>query len=264
MARINKYNQNAEENIKYLLQQVGMPYVWGGQHTMLTPDNYVSVIDKMESQANNRKAAKEFCEKKFKEGFSVLYGYDCSGLETYYLYNMHHIISADTTADGLMRMCDIADKPKKGYWVFRLNDEKTKATHIGMMVSDEDVVHAKGRAYGVVKERFKASYWHRIGKPLMFDFEALNIPEEPTEDDLPFDPNPPVPVTTMIKVKGSVHVRKENSASSEKIPPTPKNCLLPYCGQANKSPYWYETIWQGQSGFISSNKKFTELVELEG
>lgn len=260
MARILKYNQNVEENIEYLLQQVGMPYLWGGQHTLLTPDNYVAVIDRMESQENNRRAAKQFCENKFKQGYTVLYAYDCSGLEVYYLYNMQHIISGDTTADGLMRMCDKVTEAKKGYWVFRVNAETNKATHIGIMVSDTEVVHSKGRAYGVVRERFKPSSWQRIGKPKMFDFEALNASEELKNND-----SVPVPVSkvTMIKVKGKVKVRKGNGKDFEQIKPTAKNCLLPYCGQAKENPYWYETIWQGQNGFISSVSKYTELVEVE-
>ena len=249
MARILKYNQNVDENVVWLLSQVGMPYIWGGQMTKLTPDNYISVINKMEKQEANRKIAKSFCEKKFSEGYTVLYAYDCSGLETSYLYNLHQIISADTTADGLMRMCDIVDSVKKGYWVFRLNDEKTKAVHIGIMVSDKEVVHAKGRVYGVVKERFKDSYWHRIGKPKMFNFS---------------DPEPPEPpkYVTKIKVKGSVRVRKGNGKKYDPIPPTPKDCLLPYLGQASENPYWYETIWQGKEGFISCNKNYTELVNV--
>lgn len=29
----------------YLTDQIGQPYVWGGQHTKLTPENYVRIID---------------------------------------------------------------------------------------------------------------------------------------------------------------------------------------------------------------------------
>ena len=76
--------------------------------------------------------------------------------------------------------------------------------------------------------------------------------------------NEPEPVKDkMIKVKGSVRVREGNGKKFDPIPPTPSNCLLPYRGQAKEDPYWYETVWQGQYGFISSNPKYTEIVEAE-
>ena len=36
------------EFIKYLTEQIGQPYLWGGQHTKLTTDNYVEIIHKRE------------------------------------------------------------------------------------------------------------------------------------------------------------------------------------------------------------------------
>ena len=66
----------------------------------------------------------------------------------------------------------------------------------------------------------------------------------------------------MIKVKGSVRVREGNGKKFDPIPPTPKNCLLEYRGQAKEDPFWYETVWQGQYGFISSDPKYTEIVEV--
>lgn len=41
----------------YLNAQVGQPYLWGAQHTKLTPENYIAVITKKESDQNNRAAA---------------------------------------------------------------------------------------------------------------------------------------------------------------------------------------------------------------
>ena len=39
----------ASEFIEYLKGQVGEPYLWGGQHTKLTPENYIAVIEKNEA-----------------------------------------------------------------------------------------------------------------------------------------------------------------------------------------------------------------------
>lgn len=224
----------------YLTDQIGMPYVWGGQHLKLTPDNYVAEISKRESDPSNRNTAIAFCAKLFQEGCKVLYAYDCSGLGMYFLQNLTHEFPHDMTADGMMGKCDIVTEPKNGYWVFRVND-KGHATHIGYMVSDTDVIHAKGRAYGVVRERFKESYWHKVGKPRCVDFG-----DEPKCYE--------------IKVNGSVRVRDGNGVTHKKIA-TVKNCRLPYLGQDEKYPNWYITMVNGQQGWITSNPKYTQIVE---
>lgn len=249
MAKILKIGDLAEF-IDYLVEQIGQPYLWGGQHTKLTPDNYIAVITKKESDPTNRENAIAFCEKKFSEGAEVLYAYDCSGLGMYYLQNITKTYSHDMSANGMMGECEKADEPKRGYWVFRLNDGK--ATHIGYMVSDTEVIHAKGRKYGVTKEKYKKSYWHTCGIPKCIDFEEPEPPE----------PEPPKPTPAIkIKVKGSVRVREGNGVLSKKIK-TVKNCLLPYCGQAIESPYWYMTEVDGREGYISSKPKLTELFEV--
>ena len=43
------------EFILYLESQVSEPYVWGGQHTRLTPDNYIAIITKMEKDCRSIK-----------------------------------------------------------------------------------------------------------------------------------------------------------------------------------------------------------------
>ena len=234
--------------IDYLEKQVGQPYLWGGQHTKLTPYTYVDIIERKETSTQNAEDAIAYCKTLFDNGATVLYAYDCSGLGMYYLQNETHTYSHDMSANSMMGECEKADEPKKGYWVFRLNDGK--ATHIGYMVSDTEVIHAKGRKFGVVKEKYKKSYWHTCGIPKCLDFEE---PE-------PEPPDPPTP-TIKIKVKGSVRVREGNGVLTKKIK-TVKNCLLPYCGQAIESPYWYMTEVDGKEGYISSKPKLTELVEV--
>ena len=234
----------------YLNEQIGQPYLWGGQHTKLTPYTYIDIIERKETTAQNAEDAIAYCKTLFDNGAAVLYAYDCSGLGMYYLQNVTKTYSHDMSANGMMGECEKADEPKKGYWVFRLNDGR--ATHIGYMVSDTEVIHAKGRKYGVTKEKYKKSYWHTCGIPKCIDFEEPEPPE----------PEPPKPTPTIkIKVKGSVRVREGNGVLSKKIK-TVKNCLLPYCGQAIESPYWYMTEVDGKEGYISSKPKLTELVEV--
>ena len=164
------------EFIKYLEEQVGQPYVWGGQHLMLTPENYKEVIKKRETNLVYRETAIQYCTNLFNAGASVLYAYDCSGLGMFYLQNYTHVLPHDYNANGMMGLCTMVDKPKKGYWVFRVKSDG-KASHIGYMVSDTEVIHAKGRAYGVVRERYKSSYWHRCGIPSCIEFDPEPTPE---------------------------------------------------------------------------------------
>lgn len=244
MVRLNDFNT-------YLNSQVGEPYVWGGQHLKLTPSTYVAIITKKEKDETNRENAIAYCKKRFDQGASVLYAYDCSGLGMYYLENVTHTLSHDMSANGMMHECDMVGEPKNGYWVFRLNDGK--ATHIGYMVSDTQVVHAKGRVYGVVREQFKKSYWHCYGKPKCVKFDEPEPQPEPT---------PEPEYNYQIKVHGSVNVRKGNGVLHKKIA-TVRNCRLPYLGQATESPYWYKTMVDGQEGYITSKPKYTEIVEVE-
>ena len=252
MAKILKIGDLAEF-IDYLVEQIGQPYLLGGQHTMLTPSNYVSVITDKESDATNRKNAIAFCKKKFDAGAAVLYAYDCSGLGAYFLFNLKKIISSDTTANGLRGLCDAADEPRRGYWVFRL-DDKGKAVHIGYMVTDTEVIHAKGRSYGVCKEKFRASFWHVVGKPRCFSFDEPEPAPEPPEPT-------PEPTHKYVKVRGgSVNVREGNGTAYNKIGTAHKGDLLPCYGQADTDPYWYEVDFKGRRAYITSNTRYTEVI----
>lgn len=233
----------------YLINQIGEPYLWGGQHTKLTPTTYKDIIYKKETSEENAERVIAYCNKLFDLGATELFAYDCSGLGMYFLQNEKHIFDHDMNANRMMQNCEIVDEPKCGYWVFRLNDGK--ATHIGYMVTDTEVIHAKGRDCGVVRERYKKSYWHCVGKPNCIDFEEK---PEPT-------PEPEPEYGYQIKVHGSVRVREGNGVLSKKIC-TVSNCRLPYLGQATESPYWYKTMVDGKEGYITSKPKYTEIVEV--
>lgn len=246
--KLSEFNQ-------YLIDQIGQPYGWGMQHTLLTPSNYKAVIARHESDALNRTKVEKFCEDKFADGVTELRGYDCSGLGMYYFQNLTHVLPHDLSANGMMGLCEIVDEPKRGYWLFRTNEDG-KATHIGYMVSDTELVEARGRAYGVVRRRYVKRDWHRIGKASCLEWDEPVEPAEPTE------PTEPTETITVIKVKGSVKVRTGNGKFSKRIG-TAKNCELPYLGQAQTYPNWYMTVFNDQDGYISSNPKYTELITKE-
>lgn len=248
--------------VSYLESQVGQPYLWGGQHTKLTPDNYIKVIERKETSEQNAEDAIAYCKTLFDNGASVLYAYDCSGLGMYYLQNVTKTYSHDMSANGMMGECDMADEPKRGYWVFRLNDGK--ATHIGYMISDTEVIHAKGRKFGVTKERWKKSYWHVTGIPKCIDFEEPKPQPEPPKPDP--EPTPEPSTDAYVLVLGSVRVR----ASAPKgtcIMIAHKGDMLPYLGETvtlDDGSEWYYVSTKNGYGYISAftnkKRKYTKLI----
>ena len=252
---------NIDEFCAYLEEQVAnhSMYCWSGQGQT---GNQITEywIRKCEQITGGRKVdghyktyadiAVDFWKKQCELGYhDVMSAYDCSGLGVHWLL-LADVIATDRTANGLYRMCEVTAEPKKGYWVFRLNDEG-RATHIGYCISDSEVIHAMGRVEGVVREKVGkiGSYWHKVGKPSCMDFEP--------------EPTPPTPTPTKyVHPKGNVRVRKGNGKAYKQIKPTAtKRDYLPLLGQDAEAPYWYLVEWQGQQGFISSNSRYTEVIE---
>ncbi len=252
---------NVNDFILYLEEQVAnhSGYVYGSQGQCGSQITEYW-IRKMEQNTGGKKVNGKYCsyadlavdfwKTQCAKGYgSVMAEFDCSGLGVYWLLK-NDVIGTDRTANGLYRMCEVTAEPKKGYWVFRLNDEG-RATHIGYCVSDSEVIHAKGRCEGVVKERYSSSYWHKVGIPNCMDFEPEPTPPEPK------------PITQQyVHPKGNVRVREGNGTAYKQIKPTAtKRDYLPLLGQDAESPYWYLVEWQGRQGFISSNSRYTEVVE---
>lgn len=253
---------NVSDFIAYLEEQVAhhSMYVWGAQGQT---GNQITEywIRKMEQNTGGKKVNGKYCsyadiavdfwKRQCEQGFhDVMSAFDCSGLGVYWLLK-NDVIGTDRTANGLYRMCEVTDKPKRGYWVFRLNDEG-RATHIGYCVSDSEVIHAKGRQDGVVREQIGkiGSYWHKVGIPNCMDFSGQPSPK-------------PEPILLKyVHPKGNVRVREGNGTKYKQIKPTAtKKDYLPLLGQDAEAPYWYLVEWQGQQGFISSNSRYTEVIE---
>jgi hypothetical protein len=230
------------EFINYLYEQIGQPYVWGGQHTKLTPENYKTVIAKRESSEANRERVEAYCEKKFAEGETTLFGYDCSGLGCFWLYNLQHLYRSDCTADTMMRRCKLVDDPpKRGYWLFKLSG--IKSSHIGYMVTDTELIEAEGRRYGVTCKAFRAKDWACWGIPYVFEKE---IDEEP------------VPGGAKVRVLGrSVNVRAEDSKRGKIIGVAHRGDELPYIETAPSG--WYHVRFKDGDGYITNVEKYTKL-----
>ena len=248
------------EFISYLNEQIGQPYLWGGQHTRLTPDTYEAIIHKREDGLGGYKdgtsyadASIAYCKSLFDMGLTVLYAYDCSGLGMYWLQNVKHLYKGDANANTMLGRCsDLTrtDPPKKGWWVFR-QDDSGKATHIGYMVDDDWLVEAKGRKHGVVVTKFAAKDWSVWGIPDVFYDEIAHPEPEP--------PEPPI-VDKVVKVIGkSVRVRSSDSVLGRTQFIAHKGDTFPLVGIAPSG--WYQIDAGRGESYITSKKKYTKLVE---
>ena len=248
------------EFISYLNEQIGQPYLWGGQHTRLTPDTYEAIIHKREDGRGGYKdgtsyadASIAYCKSLFDMGLTELFAYDCSGLGMYWLQNVKHIYKGDANANTMMGRCsDLTrtDPPKKGWWVFR-QDDSGKATHIGYMVDDEWLVEAKGRKYGVVVTKFAAKDWSIWGIPDVF-YDEISYPE-------PVPPEPPM-VDKVVKVIGkSVRIRKGYTTLSRTVKIAHRGEEYPFVAVAPSG--WYCIDLGETEAYITNKEKYTKLVE---
>lgn len=156
---------------KYMLGQVenGSIYLWGGQGESLSVLND-SYIKRKETSEENAKRVIALRDKR-KAKYPDLKAYDCSGLGVCLLMKQGEI-STDKTAHGLYLNCKkiTAAELKPGDFVFRMytsGASKGHVYHIGYVVSDNKIVHAKGRDVGVVLETLNASgtnYWNAYGR----------------------------------------------------------------------------------------------------
>lgn len=243
--------------IAYLKEQLGQPYLWGGQHTRLTPENYVEVIEKKEAGRGKypdgttyAQAAIDFCRAKFDEGATVLYAYDCSGLGCYWLYNLTHLYKCDVNANTMMHRCELrAEPPKRGWWVFRLDGQR--ASHIGYMIDNEYLIEAKGRKYGVVKTRFRTKDWACWGIPNVFAEEIEPQPEPPG----------PTPSQRVEVLGRSVNVRTSDSTKGKILFTAHRGDTFPFVAVAPSG--WYEIETKKGQGFITSLPRYTRIVTTE-
>lgn len=247
-----------DQFIEYLLIQVGQPYLWGGQHTKLTPENYVRVIERKEAGRGGypdgtsyAQAVIDYCDDKFEDGVTVLYAYDCSGLGCYWLYNLAHLYKCDVNANTMMGRCELRDdSPKRGWWVFRLDGKR--ASHIGYMIDDEYLIEAKGRKYGVVKTKFHPRDWACWGIPKVFEQELTPQPEPSPEPQ-------PEPQRFVEVVGGSVNVRTADSKKGRILFTSHRGDRFPFMAVAPSG--WYEINTKKGQGFITNLPKYTRIVE---
>lgn len=193
--------------------------------------------------------AVQFWQRQIKLGYGdVLRAFDCSGLFSFWLM-LKGVLDKDRSAHGIHSLCKDTTEKRSGYMVFRENSDGHK-THCGQLVSDNEVIHCRGRQSGCVRELYDPNYWHVISIPPWFKFD-----EDP--------PAPPEPSTIeYVHPLGNVRVREGNGTEWKQIYPTAtKKDYLPLLGQAEEQPYWYHVEWKGREGYITSKPRYTEVVE---
>lgn len=192
------------EFIKWVESKVGCPYLWGGQGETL--------FDMVRKYCATKSQSKEATEKmiKFlkKKGVVDKEFFDCSGLGVKYLLD-HGALKYDTTADGLYRKCVLINEEdvRAGDWAFFFDG--ARATHIGYMVTDDEVVHALDQEVGVIREKLSAREdWVAFGRP-EFCME-YDIPIEVALNNLKVGDK----ITTTKSLKG--YTNAENAAKGIK------------------------------------------------
>ena len=120
-------------------------------------------------------------------------------------------------------------------------------THVGIYF-DGHQYHAKGRAYGVVCEEFKASYWQKYGW-----FRALK--PDPAPDPCP-DPGPD-PEEKVLVVGGSVRVRDQDSTKGRHLFTAHKGDTFPLIEVAPSG--WYRIKTEYPESYITNKARYTKL-----
>lgn len=156
-----------EKELKHMVE-IGSIYVWGGQGEERPTDAWIKA---RETSANNAKRDIALRDKRYKQGYKDLRAFDCSGLGIYILQKYGEIKN-DMSAQGIYTKCKVVKKTdlKAGDFVFRVytsGTNKGKAHHIGYVISENKVIHAKGRDVGVVEETLNQNgenYWNAFGR----------------------------------------------------------------------------------------------------
>lgn len=143
-------------------------YIWAASG-QLCKDISESWIRKKEARSDGGSHA-DLAVKKWKEVMAGPYkdvarAFDCSGYVSWCLLQLG-ALDHRRDCDGIYSKCEkveLTSTPRDGTFLFRVSKSNTNdETHVGVYYGGYQY-HAKGRAYGVVKEKFKKSYWAKAG-----------------------------------------------------------------------------------------------------
>ena len=162
--------------LDHLTEQVEnrAPYIWSGQGQILGELDINEIFGMVDTRKNTSTVFAHLAELAADAKFnpSVTQVFDCSGLESYWLYNKAKVLAWDHNADAFMKECVIIDGKYRqpGDFVFRSITDKGVAKHMGTVVADKTVTEARGSAYGVVNRAYADGKWQKVGRPPYFAY----------------------------------------------------------------------------------------------
>ena len=219
-------------------------YVWGGSG-QLCCEVTEEWIRKQEARNENGKHADE-AVKAWKAVMASPYAkvarcFDCSGFVSWCL-NKAGAFKGRTNCDGLFARSEEIYTPIDGCLLFRENPKNpSDETHVGIY-ADGFQFHAKGRAYGVCKERYAPSFWQKLAW-----FKALKP-----------DPKPTVCEKVLVKGK-SVWVRDSDSTKGKKLFVAHKDDEFELLGYGESG--WYQIKTKYPVSYITNKMRYTELKD---
>lgn len=234
-------------------------YVWGGSGRKASAITEAWIRQK-ESKCKDGAYADQAVrswQNRVASGKSGFRAYDCSGYISDALKTVG-LLADRLDCDHLYALCGDLESPIDGALLFRVNDNNPDdETHVGIYFNGYQY-HSKGRADGVVKERYSASYWDKIAW-----FEAMDASSEPTvtptED---YSKEADQPDTPYVQIMDSVNVRRTPGLSGQIIFIAHEGDILP-CSGKDPATGWYAVECPNGFGYVSCNiPRYARLVEV--
>lgn len=218
-------------------------YVWGGSGQLACKVTETWIREKEKGRMPNE-AVKAWKEVESGPYADVARVFDCSGFVSWCLIKAVALKNR-TDCDGLFARCTEVYSPTDGTLLFRVNPSKpSDETHVGIYF-DGYQYHAKGRAYGVVCEKFNPNHWQKYGW-----FKALKPDPSP-------DPGPD-PEQTVLVVGGSVRVRDKDSTKGKHLFTAHKGDTFPMIEVAPSG--WYRIETEYPESYITNKARYTKLL----
>lgn len=170
-------NERCETVKAWCIEQVGCPYIWGATKQACTPKyRRARINDLMADYPQYAKMIKENCPqlmgwetscamcKWAKDGTGRL-AYDCAQLTRFALDTVGIALVSGANSQwqktAYVIKGEIKDMPKNLLFLVYRQDDDKRMHHTGVYMGDGWVIHAKGHAYGVVREQLD-----NINKPM--------------------------------------------------------------------------------------------------
>lgn len=142
----------------------GSIYVWAssGELGVNVTESWIRTKENRNNGGANFERARRKWQSRIDAGNNKFRCFDCSGFVSWILAKAG-VTSGRRDCDRLFALCDRIAEPTNGALLFRVNSDNSEdETHVGLYFNGYQY-HAKGRDDGVVREPYKASYWHKIG-----------------------------------------------------------------------------------------------------